>query len=113
MHIYFSQNTSNRTYKYEKDFIRDEDVDAILPGKMGSSGHDLVATEYCAHPRHNKVMKPHQVAGFNFLARNPVNDNPGGCILAHAPGSGKTSMMISLPEFHGKRSFSKTTCSAA
>ncbi|XP_017229267.1 protein CHROMATIN REMODELING 35 [Daucus carota subsp. sativus] len=92
----YAKKTSNRTYKYEKDSIRDEEVDDILPGKMRSSGHDLVATEFYAHPRHSKVMKPHQVAGFNFLARNLVNDNPGGCILAHAPGSGKTLMIISF-----------------
>lgn len=41
-------------------------------------------------------MKPHQVEGFNFLVSNLVTDNPGGCILAHAPGSGKTFMIISF-----------------
>ncbi|KAI4375690.1 hypothetical protein MLD38_013531 [Melastoma candidum] len=34
--------------------------------------------------------------GLNFLVRNLVGDNPGGCILAHAPGSGKTFMVISF-----------------
>ncbi|KAE9448264.1 hypothetical protein C3L33_19815, partial [Rhododendron williamsianum] len=43
-----------------------------------------------------KQMKPHQVEGFNFLLSNLVSDNPGGCILAHAPGSGKTFMIISF-----------------
>ncbi|KAL7118715.1 hypothetical protein ACP275_02G019700 [Erythranthe tilingii] len=41
-------------------------------------------------------MKPHQVEGFNFLLSNLVTDNPGGCIMAHAPGSGKTFMIISF-----------------
>lgn len=41
-------------------------------------------------------MKPHQVEGFNFLLSNLVVENPGGCILAHAPGSGKTFMIISF-----------------
>lgn len=41
-------------------------------------------------------MKPHQIEGFNFLLSNLVTDDPGGCILAHAPGSGKTFMIISF-----------------
>ncbi|PIN12103.1 DNA helicase [Handroanthus impetiginosus] len=41
-------------------------------------------------------MKPHQIEGFNFLLSNLVSDNPGGCIMAHAPGSGKTFMIISF-----------------
>ncbi|XP_030525344.1 protein CHROMATIN REMODELING 35-like [Rhodamnia argentea] len=57
---------------------------------------DLAVIEIAAHPRHMKQMKPHQVEGFNFLVGNLITDNPGGCILAHAPGSGKTFMMISF-----------------
>jgi DNA repair and recombination RAD54-like protein len=57
---------------------------------------DLTLTDIPAHPRHMKQMKPHQVEGFNFLRNNLVADNPGGCILAHAPGSGKTFMIISF-----------------
>uniref|UniRef100_A0A803LDM3 Uncharacterized protein n=2 Tax=Chenopodium quinoa TaxID=63459 RepID=A0A803LDM3_CHEQI len=41
-------------------------------------------------------MKPHQSEGFNFLLSNLMTENPGGCILAHAPGSGKTFMIISF-----------------
>lgn len=64
---------------------------------------DLVVTEISAHPRHTKQMKPHQVEGFNFLVRNLAGDHPGGCILAHAPGSGKTFMIISfMQSFLGK-----------
>ncbi|KAL2326434.1 hypothetical protein Fmac_025492 [Flemingia macrophylla] len=64
---------------------------------------DLVLTELSAHPRHMKQMKPHQVEGFNFLVRNLAGDHPGGCILAHAPGSGKTFMIISfMQSFLGK-----------
>ncbi|KAJ6825769.1 protein CHROMATIN REMODELING 35 [Iris pallida] len=43
-----------------------------------------------------KQMKPHQIEGFNFLVKNLLADPPGGCILAHAPGSGKTFMLISF-----------------
>ncbi|KAF8717530.1 hypothetical protein HU200_025787 [Digitaria exilis] len=44
-----------------------------------------------------KKMKPHQMEGFNFLIKNLADENnPGGCILAHAPGSGKTFLLISF-----------------
>ncbi|KAK1395005.1 SNF2 domain-containing protein / helicase domain-containing protein [Heracleum sosnowskyi] len=92
----YAKKTSIRTYKYENQSVRDEEANDILPGEMRSSGQDFVATEFFAHPRHSKLMKHHQVEGFKFLARNLVNDNPGGCILAHAPGSGKTFMIISF-----------------
>ncbi|KAB2634658.1 SNF2 domain-containing protein CLASSY 3-like [Pyrus ussuriensis x Pyrus communis] len=61
-----------------------------------STRDNLTATEISAHPRHRNKMKPHQVEGFNFLASNLLADNPGGCILAHAPGSGKTLLIISF-----------------
>ncbi|WOK94273.1 hypothetical protein Cni_G02975 [Canna indica] len=57
---------------------------------------DFVAAEVSIHPRHLKQMKPHQLEGFNFLVKNLVAEKPGGCILAHAPGSGKTFMLISF-----------------
>ena len=41
-------------------------------------------------------MRPHQLEGFNFWVKNLIGDKPGGCILAHAPGSGKTFMLISF-----------------
>jgi DNA repair and recombination protein RAD54 and RAD54-like protein len=41
-------------------------------------------------------MRPHQLEGFNFLVKNLTGDKPGRCILAHAPGSGKTIMLISF-----------------
>lgn len=58
--------------------------------------NNLFSAEISVHPRHMKHMKPHQLEGFNFLLRNLVTDKPGGCILAHAPGSGKTFMIISF-----------------
>jgi DNA repair and recombination RAD54-like protein len=53
-------------------------------------------SEISVHPRHRRQMKHHQVEGFNFLCGNLLTDNPGGCILAHAPGSGKTFMIITF-----------------
>jgi DNA repair and recombination protein RAD54 and RAD54-like protein len=49
------------------------------------------------HPQHSQQMKLHQVEGFNFLVKNLADESdPGGCILAHAPGSGKTFLLISF-----------------
>lgn len=72
-------------------------VDEPVPScRIRSAEGDLIAAEVSVHPRHMKHMKPHQLEGFNFLVRNLVTDKPGGCILAHAPGSGKTFMLISF-----------------
>lgn len=72
-------------------------VDELVPSCRIRTGEgDLIAAEVSVHPRHMKHMKPHQLEGFNFLVRNLVTDKPGGCILAHAPGSGKTFMLISF-----------------
>ncbi|XP_038706194.1 protein CHROMATIN REMODELING 35-like isoform X2 [Tripterygium wilfordii] len=60
------------------------------------SDKHFTVTDISAHPRHMRQMRPHQVEGFNFLCNNLVADNPGGCIMAHAPGSGKTFMIISF-----------------
>lgn len=60
------------------------------------SSKEFSVDEISAHPRHKKLMKPHQIEGFNFLLSNLVTDSPSGCILAHAPGSGKTFMIISF-----------------
>ncbi|XP_073123221.1 protein CHROMATIN REMODELING 35 isoform X2 [Henckelia pumila] len=91
----FSKSTrSTRTYHYEGRTSRD--VVDILPDGFKPSGCDFTAAEIYPHPRHKKEMKPHQVEGFNFLVSNLVVENPGGCIMAHAPGSGKTFMIISF-----------------
>jgi DNA repair and recombination protein RAD54 and RAD54-like protein len=57
---------------------------------------DFIVADIAIHPRHAKQMRSHQLEGFNFLVKNLVADKPGGCILAHAPGSGKTFMLISF-----------------
>ena len=89
---------STRTYASDSWNTKKTDVFGVNVVK-----DDLIVTEIPAHPRHMKQMKPHQVEGFNFLVRNLAGDNPGGCILAHAPGSGKTFMIISfMQSFLGK-----------
>ncbi|CAN8248046.1 unnamed protein product [Cochlearia groenlandica] len=71
--------------------------------KFGESDVELKLSEeglmiggLSAHPMHAEQMKPHQIEGFQFLCSNLVADVPGGCIMAHAPGSGKTFMIISF-----------------
>lgn len=91
---YNKAKKSNRTYVSEPRNGKDKDSSEAIALKL--SGDELMATDISAHPRHRKVMKPHQVEGFNFLCGNLVTENPTGCILAHAPGSGKTFMIISF-----------------
>lgn len=45
-------------------------------------------------PHHRTEMHEHQIDGFNFLEENIVEGEHGGCILAHAPGTGKTFLII-------------------
>uniref|UniRef100_A0A7N0T4L4 Uncharacterized protein n=1 Tax=Kalanchoe fedtschenkoi TaxID=63787 RepID=A0A7N0T4L4_KALFE len=92
----YIKTARTRTYKSESQDIRDIEPSKMFPDGIKLSSQDFTVTEIAAHPRHSKQMKPHQIEGFNFLSSNLVNDNPGGCILAHAPGSGKTFMIISF-----------------
>lgn len=61
-----------------------------------SSQTNILGDKMFIHPRHDKEMRPHQIEGFKFLCNNLAADEPGGCILAHAPGSGKTFLLISF-----------------
>ncbi|KAL5713349.1 hypothetical protein ACHQM5_015433 [Ranunculus cassubicifolius] len=89
---------STRTYAYESRSIKErEENDApLFCGSTVSQSGDHALSDVSVHPRHMKEMKLHQLEGFNFLVRNLLSDNPGGCILAHAPGSGKTFMIVSF-----------------
>ncbi|XP_017433544.1 protein CHROMATIN REMODELING 35 isoform X1 [Vigna angularis] len=96
----FQYKVKRSTRTYASDSWNTKKTDAF---GINVVKDDLVVTEIPAHPRHMKQMKPHQVEGFNFLVRNLAGDHPGGCILAHAPGSGKTFMIISfMQSFLGK-----------
>lgn len=88
----------NKVKRSSRTYVSDNRKGGDASGLAGLDlpQDDLAVTEIAAHPRHMKQMKPHQVEGFNFLVSNLITDNPGGCILAHAPGSGKTFMMISF-----------------
>ncbi|GAB4837875.1 hypothetical protein Ancab_027401 [Ancistrocladus abbreviatus] len=94
----YIKSTRTRTYRSESRHNKDNEHTGVLPDWVKMGGNDIpVLDEISAHPRHRKQMKPHQIDGFNFLRSNLLDkDNPGGCILAHAPGSGKTFMIISF-----------------
>ncbi|KAF9619440.1 hypothetical protein IFM89_007015 [Coptis chinensis] len=87
---------TTRTYMSEYCSSKQRDKRDTAPLCGVNSSHDLTVFDISVHPRHMKQMKGHQLEGFNFLVRNLISDDPGGCILAHAPGSGKTFMIISF-----------------
>ncbi|KAK4562623.1 hypothetical protein RGQ29_005218 [Quercus rubra] len=98
---YNKYKRSTRTYISDSWNGKDRHSTEMVGVKF--SEDNLTVTDISAHPRHMKQMKLHQEEGFNFLVSNLVGDNPGGCILAHAPGSGKTFMIISfMQSFLGK-----------
>ncbi|BFI43555.1 hypothetical protein MPTK2_Ug00310 [Marchantia polymorpha subsp. ruderalis] len=63
------------------------------------SDEDLCNSSLELDPLFENVLHLHQKDGFDFLARNLVADEKGesvGCIIAHAPGTGKTCLLISF-----------------
>ncbi|KAL8195352.1 hypothetical protein R6Q57_025755 [Mikania cordata] len=87
---------SRKTYYNEGQSDKSRDTAGIFLDGEKLPVNCFSVVDIYAHPRHKKQMKPHQIEGFNFLLSNLLSDNPGGCILAHAPGSGKTFMLISF-----------------
>ncbi|XP_057500064.1 protein CHROMATIN REMODELING 35-like isoform X1 [Actinidia eriantha] len=87
---------TTRSYNYESWTMKDKEPTEIFRDGVKLSAQGFIVSEVSAHPRHMKQMKPHQIEGFNFLLSNLVAEHPGGCIMAHAPGSGKTFMIISF-----------------
>ncbi|KAL2630996.1 hypothetical protein R1flu_015682 [Riccia fluitans] len=56
-------------------------------------------TELQLHPLYENKLHSHQKEGFEFLTKNLVGEKQGrsvGCILAHAPGTGKTFLIVSF-----------------
>lgn len=93
---YAKSSRTARSYFQESKSTKDKEGIDISHDGVKMSGQEFTVAEISAHPRHWKQMKPHQIEGFNFLLSNLVTEDPGGCILAHAPGSGKTFMIISF-----------------
>ncbi|KAM0854803.1 hypothetical protein ACQ4PT_050189 [Festuca glaucescens] len=92
--IDYQWKKASRSRSYFSE-TRSKDSDEIVIGDVRVA-EELLVLDIAIHPRHAKQMRPHQLAGFHFLVKNLVSDKPGGCILAHAPGSGKTFMLISF-----------------
>lgn len=93
---YAKSTRTARSYFSDSKSTKDKEGTDISYDGVKFSGQEFTVAEISAHPRHWKQMKPHQIEGFNFLLSNLVAEDPGGCILAHAPGSGKTFMIISF-----------------
>ncbi|KAK9691047.1 hypothetical protein RND81_09G172300 [Saponaria officinalis] len=89
----YTKAARNKSYRSESRSSKQSDTSGR---HLEGTKHDLAVTDISPHPRHKKQMKPHQLEGFDFLLSNLITENPGGCILAHAPGSGKTFMIISF-----------------
>lgn len=73
-----------------------EETSMPFSENWSSSQTHILGEKMFIHPRHDKEMRPHQIEGFRFLCNNLGANKPGGCILAHAPGSGKTFLLISF-----------------
>ncbi|KAK3123178.1 hypothetical protein QOZ80_8AG0625480 [Eleusine coracana subsp. coracana] len=87
------KKASRRKNNFYEGHSKEADEIDYDPVKLSE---DFIVADIAIHPRHAKEMRSHQLEGFNFLVKNLVSDKPGGCILAHAPGSGKTFMIISF-----------------
>jgi len=66
-----------------------EGDDAELEEPLGIHGLEV-------HPLLEEALHLHQLDGFKFLSRNLVEEDAGGCMLAFAPGTGKTFLIISF-----------------
>ncbi|KAK9115906.1 hypothetical protein Sjap_014853 [Stephania japonica] len=92
-----TKTSRNYMSEYQRTKDGQQSEGNLLSGVNASDHHHIVSeAELFVHPRHMKQMKPHQIEGFKFLQKNLLSDEPGGCIMAHAPGSGKTFMIISF-----------------
>lgn len=90
----FPKRTRTRSYTSEPLNINDDKQEESLPDWYSAPKMDVTVTEDLPYTKLIELMKPHQMAGFKFLLSNLVTEDPHGCILAHAPGSGKTFMII-------------------
>lgn len=88
--------STRKSYYYEPHGSRNNADDNTDFESLKLPQDDFEVTEIAIHPRHRKLIKSHQMEGFDFLVKNLVSESPSGCILAHAPGSGKTFMLIAF-----------------
>ncbi|XP_024357560.1 protein CHROMATIN REMODELING 35 [Physcomitrium patens] len=88
-----------RPCSVRKAFVRGERLDNWNDSGDGVLEEDVRLVGMAqleAHPSLENAMHPHQLEGFKFLSRNLVEEDSGGCMLAFAPGTGKSFLIISF-----------------
>ncbi|BBM97531.1 DNA repair and recombination protein RAD54 and RAD54-like protein [Marchantia polymorpha subsp. ruderalis] len=100
MHLPTKRKAPFSRQESEDDDHGNLDTSGVLEGELAhmEGSHRL---KLRLHPFHEDVLKEHQKEGFDFLVKNLIGGHiskvkPGGCILAHAPGTGKTLLTISF-----------------
>lgn len=68
----------------------DADEDGVLGEEVKLVGMPPLE----AHLSLEQHMHPHQLEGFKLMSRNLVEEDSGGCMLAFAPGTGKSFLVI-------------------
>ncbi|KAJ7295060.1 hypothetical protein O6H91_Y215100 [Diphasiastrum complanatum] len=88
------------TVSKKKRICISKEQDSIRSEWRGGMQHDErqqeSAVELQLHPHFKAMMQPHQIQGFEFLGRNILGEEGCGCVLAHAPGTGKTLLTIAF-----------------
>ncbi|GAB2296651.1 hypothetical protein Dimus_030762 [Dionaea muscipula] len=106
----FGKSESRDSYRRVADNVLDNPLFEGFGCSSPESRHDpdfhQTGTVWDIIPGIKKGMYPHQVEGFEFLWRNiggsieldelrePMKLSHGGCIISHAPGTGKTRLAI-------------------
>ncbi|CAM6099720.1 unnamed protein product [Calypogeia fissa] len=85
-----------RPVEEEEEFLESEEYQrlAFAQGALSKVTLNL-------HPYYEERLHPHQKEGIAFLTMNLLGNEqmklpPGGCILAHAPGTGKSCLTVSF-----------------
>ncbi|CAN5971761.1 unnamed protein product [Sphagnum jensenii] len=85
----YLRNPSSKGRKAQDPYCSIPDGEELQESLLTMSGLEV-------HPSLEDRMHPHQLEGFKFLSRNLVEEDGGGCMLAFAPGTGKSFLVISF-----------------
>ncbi|CAM6048108.1 unnamed protein product [Sphagnum compactum] len=85
----YLRNPSSKGRKARDPYCSIPDGEELQESLLTMSGLEV-------HPSLEDRMHPHQLEGFKFLSRNLVEEDGGGCMLAFAPGTGKSFLVISF-----------------
>ncbi|CAG7881776.1 unnamed protein product [Brassica rapa] len=94
--VYYKPKRSRRAYTREQEEETETTRMDFTETHSSSHTNNILGDKMFIHPRHDYEMRPHHIVGFKFLCNNLTSEDPGGCILAHAPGSGKTFLLFSF-----------------